>query len=39
MGTPIWLGPTINIPGIPLRCWDMFLNFWEYVGIFLARGI
>ena len=36
-----WGVPTINVPGIPLRCWNIFLDifFLEHFGIFLARGI
>ena len=36
-----WGAPIINIPGIPLRCWNIFFGifFWECFGIFLARGI
>jgi hypothetical protein len=36
-----WGAPIINIPGIPLRCWNIFFGifFGECFGIFLARGI
>ena len=37
----IWSAPILNIPGIPLRCWNIFFGifFLECFGIFLARGI